>query len=289
MVPLAATAFLAGYLLVALVTLTLADQAGLRPSLTAVAWWSLLLCLVAGLPGLAAGSGRAAIWAGVLPHTLVESLVVARRILRAWLVVSLVALLVALVADFGTAANLVSQLRTGTDGAVVYSAASLLLVPNAVLFSGSYLLGPGFTVGVGTLVSPAQVVLGPLPMFPLLAALPESPAPAWAGYLVALAPLVAFCTVVQVQRSRPTLRWDEGLLRGVVGGVVAGLAFGLLAGVAGGAVGPGRMADVGPLAFEVLVHAITVFGLAGLLGGAVVTLWQRRAARSLLGADQGKG
>ena len=35
-------------------------------------------------------------------------------------------------------------------------------------------LGPGFTVGSHTLVAPTAVALGPLPMFPLLAALPEA-------------------------------------------------------------------------------------------------------------------
>ena len=60
-------------------------------------------------------------------------------------------------------------------------------VPNAVAFTGSYLLGPGFAVGAQTLVSPAVVVLGPLPLFPLLAALPANAAPAaWTGLLLVL-------------------------------------------------------------------------------------------------------
>jgi hypothetical protein len=39
------------------------------------------------------------------------------------------------------------------------------------------------------------------------------------------------------------------------------------------------MRDVGPFAFDVLVHAITAFGIGGLLGGLVMTAWLRRAAR----------
>jgi hypothetical protein len=61
--------------------------------------------------------------------------------------------------------------------------------------------------------------------------------------------------------------------------VFAGLVVGLLAAVAGGAVGPGRMQTVGPFAFEVLVHAITTFGIGGLFGGLAMTWWQRRTAR----------
>jgi hypothetical protein len=55
--------------------------------------------------------------------------------------------------------------------------------------------------------------------------------------------------------------------------------FGLIASISGGAVGPGRMRFVGPDSFEVLVHALTAFGIGGLVGGLAMTWWQRRAAR----------
>ena len=55
--------------------------------------------------------------------------------------------LVALVLDFDTALNVTSQLHTDTGATVQLVVVSLLVVPNAVVFSGSYLLGPGFTVG----------------------------------------------------------------------------------------------------------------------------------------------
>ncbi|MDN5745858.1 MAG: hypothetical protein L0H31_12125, partial [Nocardioidaceae bacterium] len=44
---------------------------------------------------------------------------------------------------------------------------------------------------------------------------------------------------------------------------------------AGGAVGPGRMSDVGPVAFEVLLHSVASFGIGGVLGAVVVCWWQR--------------
>ena len=88
-------------------------------------------------------------------------------------------------------------------------------------------------------------------------------------------PLVAALAAARAQRRTPTLRWEEGALRGCVGGVLAGLLLGVLAAVAGGAVGPGRMRDVGPDALDVLVHAVTAFGLGGLLGGLAMTWWQR--------------
>jgi hypothetical protein len=149
-----------------------------------------------------------------------------------------------------------------------------------VAFSGSYLLGPGFAVGAHTLVSPTVVVLGPLPLFPLLAALPANAAPAaWTALLLVLPPVTAAVAAARAQRRFPTLRWDEGALRGCAGGVVAGVLFGLIASLSGGAVGPGRMRTVGPDSFEVLVHAITAFGIGGLVGGLLMTWWLRRAAR----------
>jgi hypothetical protein len=132
-------------------------------------------------------------------------------------------------------------------------------------------------VGAETLVSPTLVVTGPLPAFPLLAALPDSgPVPVWTPALLAVPTLTAAVAAVVAQRRRPTVRWEEGALRGCAGGVLAGVVLGLFASLAGGAVGPGRMSDVAPLAFDVLVHAITALGLGGLVGGLAATWWQRR-------------
>jgi len=41
------------------------------------------------------------------------------------------------------------------------------------------------------------------------------------------------------------------------------------------------MSDVGPLAGSVLVHAVTAFGIGGLLGGLIATWWQRRSLEPL--------
>jgi hypothetical protein len=194
---------------------------------------------------------------------------------------------VAFFSDLDTALNLASQLHTDTAGTAQLAAVSLLVVPNAVVFSGSYLLGPGFTVGAHTIVSPAVVTIGALPVFPLLAALPDTgPTPGWTAALVAVPPVVAALGAMRAQRHHPTYRWEEGALHGCGGGILAGIAFGLLALLAGGAVGPGRMADVGPLAGAVLVHAITSFGVGGLLGGLIATAWQRRRLEPLPVPDE---
>ena len=102
---------------------------------------------------------------------------------------------------------------------IISTIGASILLPNAVLFSGAYLLGPGFTVGVNTMVSPTVVSIGALPMFPLLAALPDDGATAaWTPWLMGLPPVVAALAAARAQRRNPTVRWEEGALRGCTGG-----------------------------------------------------------------------
>lgn len=279
-VALATSCFVIGYAAVALVTLRVAQTPETAPSAPRVLMWSVLLGLAFALPAIAVGSGRAAIWAALLPLSLRATGATGLRVLGSFLVVSALAFLAALVADLGTAVNVMSRLHTSPGDTTVYALLSATLLPNATLFSASYLLGPGFAVGVGTLVSPTVVQVGALPMFPLLAALPDNgPTPVWTVYLLALGPVVAAVAAARSQRRNPTLRWEEGLLRGCAGGVLAGVLLALLTAVSGGAVGPGRMRVVGPETVDVLVHAVTAFGIGGLVGGLAMTWWQRRAAR----------
>jgi hypothetical protein len=277
---MATSSFIVGYLAVTMITLRLAGGADLGLAGGRVVLWSLVLCLTAGFAGIATGSGRAAIWAAYLPAAARAAGALAVRIVGAYLLLATARFLVALAVDADTAVNVMSRLHTDAGDATTYTALSATLVPNAALFAGAYLLGPGFLVGTGTLVSPSVVSIGPLPMFPLFAALPDNgPTPAWTPYLIVLPLLLAAGTAARYQRRNPTLRWDEGALRGCAGGVLAGVLLGLLTALAGGAAGPGRMRDFGPPTFDVLVHAITAFGIGGLLGALAMTWWQRRASR----------
>jgi len=276
-VPIAAGLFAVGYLVVGVVATTLASTIETTPSVGKVVLWSFLIAAGVGGPALARGSGRAAIWVPAIPVAVRDAAVLVRSIVRAWLAVALVALVVALVLDFSTAANIVSQLDGDAGDIAMIAALTLLVLPNAALFSSAYLLGPGFTVGTGTVVSPGAVVLGPLPLFPLLAALPDpGRTPGWAGWLMLTPVLIAFVAAAWAHRGRPAAAWDQAAIRGCGSGLVAGLLLGVLTTLAGGAVGPGRMADIGPFQLDVLLHAVTGFGIGGLLGALAMTWWQRR-------------
>jgi len=277
-VPVALVLFTGGYAVVGGLAAALASGgAAVGLSGPRVLLGCVLLCLVVAGPTLAVASGRAAVWVGAVPPLLLTSARVARRTLVAWLLVSAVTLVAALAADLATAANVFADLHTDAGAAALVVLLTLLAVPNALGFSSAYVLGPGFTVGAGTLVTPASATLGPLPTFPLLAALPDDgPAPAWTTALLVLAPLVALLATVTVQRRVPTTSYADGALRGLVGGVGAGLVVGALSWLCGGAVGPGRLAEVGPLVGQVTAHAVATFAAGGVLGALLLTWWQRR-------------
>jgi len=277
-VPVATACFTVGYLVVALLTLRLASGTA-DPSTARVVGWSLLLSGVGGGLAIATGSGRLAIWARFVPPVALAALATLRSVLVGWLLLALLFFLGAFAADFATAANILGDLHAGAADAVAYGVVSLALLPNATVFSGSYLLGPGFMVGSHTLVTPSAVVLGPLPLFPALAALPDpGTVPAWTPWLVVLPPLVAALAAARAARRHPVTRWSEGAVRGLVGGVLAGVVVGALAVVAGGAVGPGRMQDVAPYSGAVLVHAVALLGLGALVGSLAMTWHHRRSA-----------
>ena len=281
-VPIATAVFAAAYLLVAILTLVLAGTPGTSPSMGRVLLWSLALTGLVGGTAIATGSGRLAVWLSLAPPSVRATAHAVASVLVTFVAGSFLVFLGAFAVDFGAAMNVLSRLHTDTGDAVLFSVLVLTLVPNAVVFSGAYLLGPGFAVGTGTLVSPTVVAVGPVPMFPLLAALPDNgPTPAWTPALMALPVLLAALAVARSQLKHPTTAWDQGALRGLVAGVLAAVLVGLLAAVAGGAVGPGRMADVGPAAGQVLVHAVVALGGGGLLGGLLATWRQRRRARYL--------
>ncbi len=280
-VPAAVSLFGAAYAVAAIVTGLLASTPSTAPSMSRVVLWSLALTLLVAAPAIAIGSGRAAIWAAAIPVSARAAVSTAGRIVFLFGAASAVALAISLAMDFGTAANVLSRLHTDAGDSALFTLITASVMPNAVAFSGSYLLGPGFTVGVGTLVSPTVVSVGPVPAFPLLAALPDNgPAASWVLSLVSVPFLVAAVAAARTHRRFPTTRWDVGALRGCVGGVIAGVAFAVLAFVAGGSVGPGRMRDVSPFVFDVLVHGIAAFGIGGLVGGLFMTWRNRRQAMS---------
>ena len=98
---------------------------------------------------------------------------------------------VSLMVHLSTYKTAVSELTPGVGGSVLLLLASICYLPNSVIWAVAYLLGPGFSVGIGTAVSPAGSALGKVPAFPMLAALPvdaRAAFPAWLGFFVLVVP-----------------------------------------------------------------------------------------------------
>jgi hypothetical protein len=172
---------------------------------------------------------------------------------------------------------LFEALGPGVAGGIALLMIQLAFVPNAFVWSASYALGAGFSLGTGSVVAPAGTELGILPGIPMLGALPASGPGSvaqlwWLGAGV-LAGAVAAWIVV---RSRPAARFDETSLVGGLSGAVAGLVFTLLGWLSAGDLGTVRLADVGPRLLPLVVMAVTTMGLSGMLFGLVAGLLRRR-------------
>ena len=260
-------------LVVAVIASTSTGQVGL---LTAVAG-GFLVALLGGGAGMLRARRDLVGWSTRVPEGLrAVALGAAATVLLLFAAAALL-LTVALVMDLGAAANVLSRLHADVAGGLLYTALVAAVAPNAVLFSGSYLLGPGFAVGSGTLVSPGAVLLGPVPAFPLLAALPSTGTPpGWLTALAGVPVLAAVVAVVLMLRRFPAFTWESGAVRGAGAGVAGGVLTTLAVGLAGGAVGPGRMADVGADLVATFVASTVGMCVGGLVAGVAATWWARR-------------
>jgi len=254
------------------------------PSLLQAVAASFLLALVAGGLGAARGLAPWSRLANLLParpRSIILGMLGAAAILG--LVGSALAA-VSLAAHLPGVRAASDALGPGLGGAALLLLAQLSYVPNAIIWGVAYTLGPGFAFGAGTVVAPTGTVLGAVPAFPMLAALPSGAhpgGPAWVPVLVLAMPYVAgvFAGVVTV-RIAPTPVIEAAPLWGFAAGAAAGVLAGLAAAFSGGPLGDGRLAAVGPSGFQVGLVAILEIGITAALAAAAANwLILRRASR----------
>lgn len=182
-----------------------------------------------------------------------------------------IALTASLVVHRDRVADLHGALDPGFAGGIALLSVQLALLPNAIIWTSSYALGAGFTLGGSSVVAPAATEVGLLPALPLLGALPDPGpgAPEQLAWLAAggLAGAVAAWFVV---RARPVARPDETALVGGLSGLAAALIFTGLAWASAGDLGADRLASLGPRLLPLLVVGGTTMGLAGTTTGLVL-------------------
>lgn len=235
---------------------------------------ALVLPVLVGLVGAVdvqrrgVGSTALAEWWSQRPPWVSPALGLARGTATVTLVLGAVLLAVAAV----DGANRFTRLHDALSGAGFIAALGLLLiqaawVPDALVWAVSWLAGPGFTVGSGTLFSPDAVVAGAVPTLPLLGLLPTGPLGgegSSAGLYVPLVLTLVALVVAWRRRAELTgLDLGQSALAGAGATVVLALGTWLACLAASGPIGPGRLADVGPAtAMTVLLVALEAgFGL----------------------------
>ncbi|MDT5035688.1 MAG: hypothetical protein QOE03_873 [Micromonosporaceae bacterium] len=201
----------------------------------------------------------------------------------------------------GAASRILAAYHAGATGQAGLTLICLVYGPNLAVWAASYLIGPGFMVGAGTMVSFSRVSLDAVPAVPVLAAVPARPAAGWAALLLAVplaAGMAAGCLLAR-RRLRaegraewsaavpvapsagapppatadvPSAGWLPLLGAAVLAGPVAGIALAAVASASAGPLGGGHLAEVGP-------HPWPLAGVAaGLVAvGAVVGVAATRA------------
>jgi hypothetical protein len=158
-------------------------------------------------------------------------------------------------------------------GSVIVTLGQLAYLPTLVIWAVSWIAGPGFALGAGSTVSPVGTDLAVVPSIPILGVLPEA-SNAWL-LLVALVPVAAGALGGWFARSRLHASGtpdDEAiaprLITTIGMGALAALGAVGLAVAGSGAIGPGRLADVGPQPGPI---ALAV-GVEVLVGAAILLL-----------------
>ncbi|MEV6374372.1 cell division protein PerM [Micromonospora musae] len=187
----------------------------------------------------------------------------------------------------GDAADMIGAYRTGVAGQAGIILISLAYAPNAMIWSTSYLLGPGFAVGADTAVRTSEVSVGALPAVPLLAGLPRGPMDGLGAGLLAVPVLAGMAAGWLLARrvlrlaaeDRTPSGWGSLLGPAAIAGPVAGVLLGVAAALSGGPLGGGRLAEMGPVAWQVGAVTTAVVAASALLGAAATRVLTRPAAR----------
>jgi hypothetical protein len=261
------------------------------PSLWQAVCAGFLLALLAGGLGAARGLAPWRKLAGLLPPRL-RSVVLGTAVALAVLI-AFGALLcaVSLALHLRAYRNAMTALAPGPGGSALLLLAEISYLPNAVIWAISYMLGPGFSFGMGTAVSASGSALGAVPAFPMLATLPVGPGPAfpaWLGFFVLAMPYLAGVAagLVTIQIA-PTPFPESAPLWGLLTGSLAGIVIGFGAKFSGGPLGAGRLASVGPTGAEVGLVAVLEVGVtAALAAGAANWLLLRSHIRRLAASGE---
>ena len=185
-------------------------------------------------------------------------------------------LAVLVLTGYATVVSLYESLHTGILGGFVLTAAQMAFIPVAVVWMVAWIVGPGFAIGAGAVVSPFATTVGAVPAIPLLGIIPESTVVG--GWVTIIPGLIALIAAVRFSgwvssRDRvfnPGSLADVGRLAFTAAAATAivGLTTVVVGSYASGSAGGGRFALVG---IDPVFVALVLAG--GVLAGSFIGLF----------------
>ncbi len=229
---------------------------------------ALAMSLLGALAGTESGRELLAGLPSVVRNVYRAATVAVACVLAASAVLTLVMLTVSL----GSVADVVDGYSLGVVGGAGLLLLCVVYLPTLTVWSAAYITGPGFAVGAGTTVGVSEVRLDNVPAFPLLAAVPTTPANTAAQLLLALPVLAGLAAGIWFSRRHGCAPVRGMLLGALAVGALSGAVLGGAAALAHGSLGAGALSELGPQAWQVAVFSAVSIG-AGSLSGAAIDRW----------------
>ena len=190
-------------------------------------------------------------------------------------VVAALVLTFCIVTGFASEIALYEAIHGEFLGGLVITAAQLLALPTVLVWTMAWLIGPGFSLGLGTLVTPFSATVGAFPAIPLLGAIPtDSVVVGWPiviipALIVALVAARLSWGIVEKAGYFDTTGATDYIRLGVLGlvtAIISAVVIFVVGAFASGSAGPGRFVFVGvdPSDLAFAWFGIVLFGtLAG--------------------------
>ena len=166
------------------------------------------------------------------------------------LAVSAALIAILLAVNWITVIRLFEALHVTLLGGLTLTIGQIALMPNLVVFGAAWLTGTGFSIGNASHVSPLGTELGPIPTFPVFAALPEGDL-SFGMVAIVVPVLAAFIATLAIKKHAEAVRFNfasplaAALSVGIGVAIVAAAELGILGALASGGIGPDRLSNFG--------------------------------------------
>lgn len=114
---------------------------------------------------------------------------------------------ISLILHFEIVKSLAIVIQPGIMGGVLFTILQLLYLPNIALAAISYFFGTGFSLGLGTLISPLTLDINSLPAIPILGSLPTSEHP------LLLSALILPILIISLNQLKAFMKYQEFRVR----------------------------------------------------------------------------